>query len=66
MIFESTLNKQQYGTKITCIEERGRGGGGGGGGSGNAQINGKRVLDLLRLGDFVVENKLHCCVGSRE
>ena len=32
MIFESTLNKQQYGTKITCIEERVTGGGGGGGG----------------------------------
>ena len=24
--------------------------------------NGKRLLDLMRLGDFVVGNKLHCCV----
>ena len=28
--------------------------------------NRKRLLDLVRLGDFVVGNKLHCCVGSRE
>ena len=25
--------------------------------------NGKRLLDLVRLGDFVVGNKLQCCVG---
>ena len=25
--------------------------------------NGKRLLDLVRLGDFVVENKLQCCEG---
>ena len=25
--------------------------------------NGKRMLDLMRLGDYVVENKLQCCVG---
>ena len=25
--------------------------------------NGKRLLNLMRLGDFVVGNKLHCCVG---
>ena len=25
--------------------------------------NGKRLLDLVRFGDFVVENKLQCCVG---
>ena len=25
--------------------------------------NGKRLLDLVRLGDFVIENKLQCCVG---
>ena len=24
--------------------------------------NGKRLLDLVRLGDFVVGNKLQCCV----
>ena len=28
--FESTQNKQQYGTKITCTKEGGGGGGGGG------------------------------------
>ena len=25
--------------------------------------NGKKLLDLVRLGDFVVRNKLQCCVG---
>ena len=25
--------------------------------------NGKRLLDLVTLGDFVVGNKLQCCVG---
>ena len=25
--------------------------------------NGKRLLDSVRLGDFVVGNKLQCCVG---
>ena len=29
----------------------------------HSNSNGKRLLDLERLGDFIAEKKLQCCVG---
>ena len=39
ILFESTQNKLQYGTKITCTEVRGGGGGGGGKGEYDARTH---------------------------